>query len=119
VFFVGAFQFGIDHAQIAVGDLDAADARGHIANGDAEAGGNEVAGKHEHGPKRQGPAQDTKEPRKALPPREGSRSFFDRAYAVAPACWNEIGLNCHFSRPKPSERSIFLTSLSHRLGARL
>ena len=82
VLLVDALQRGVHHAQIAVTDLDAADARGHAADGDAQPRRDEIGGEHEHGHDRERLCAGWR--RAAVPrgAREGPLVLLGRAHAI-------------------------------------
>ena len=97
---VGAFELGVGHAQIAVGHLDAVDARGEIADADADAQlrGDEIRGEHEHGEDRERLAQEGDETAMAFGLAEGAVALVLGTDAIPPAGRHDIRSNRHLPR---------------------
>ncbi len=104
-FFLSApFELRVDHAQIAVGDLDALDARGQVANADADGKPRryEIGGEDQQGEDREAFAQNADDPGMTVGAFKGAPALFGRADRVPPAAGNDIRFNRHLPAQSPS-----------------
>ena len=118
VLLVGALELGIDHTQIAIGDLEATDARRHVANADAdgEPRRNEIGGEDQHRDDGEEFAQEADEPGVADGTLKRAHALFGRADSVPPAAGNDIRFNRHLPRPISRHPGI---RVPHQLAAGL
>src|SRR4029077_1587585 len=100
VLLVHALEGRVDHAQIAVIDLDPAYARGHAADGDAEAGRNEIAGEYHHRHNGESLAQDGNDAAVLRGARERLLVLLGLAHAIPATARNQFRFDRHEKDPR-------------------